>query len=253
MEVSPALVLSMWSAGLAAASGVVARWRVVGPGFVWLVGGVTLLLGVPAALTSGRPLAWAGVGATTLLIASARRWALAVGAGVLAAVCFGVVAGLEGPVVGALSGALFLGAVTSEMMLGHWYLVDPRMPRWALRRLAWAGAVAAVGDFLVLIVLGVFPWATGDTAAGIGFVALAFTSALLMLAVIGALREEGYSGVMAATGLSYLALLTSIGAVVIGRLVPIHSIFATLWIGWNRNCSLTRECCKRSVMAQPQT
>jgi hypothetical protein len=38
-----------------------------------------------------------------------------------------------------------------------------------------------------------------------------------MAAVFFALRERGYSGVMAATGLSYLAVLTSIGSAVLGR------------------------------------
>lgn len=139
--------------------------------------------------------------------------------GCIAATAFLVVAVLEGPLVPAVSGSAFLGAVTAEMMLGHWYLVDPRLPRWALRRLAWVGVGAAVVDFAVLAVAGSFPWASGDAVVGVGFVVLAVTSAVLMLAVIGALKEEGYSGVMAATGLSYLALLTAIGAAVVGRLL----------------------------------
>ena len=38
-----------------------------------------------------------------------------------------------------------------------------------------------------------------------------------MVGVIGALKWPAYSGVMAATGLSYLALLTTLGAVFLGR------------------------------------
>jgi len=72
--------------------------------------------------------------------------------------------------------------------------------------------------------LGVFPWSSGDTALGIGFVVMAVATVVLMAAVVGALREEGYSGVMAATGLSYLALLTAIGAVVVGRLLVEGSV-----------------------------
>ncbi|MGB8361347.1 MAG: hypothetical protein WCE80_08120, partial [Acidimicrobiia bacterium] len=48
---------------------------------------------------------------------------------------------------------------------------------------------------------------------------LLVTSIILMAAVIGALRYPAYSGVMAATGLSYLALLTTLGAVFVGRAV----------------------------------
>ena len=47
----------------------------------------------------------------------------------------------------------------------------------------------------------------------------AVASALLMVGVWLALAETGYSGVMAATGLSYLAVLTALGAAVLGRLL----------------------------------
>jgi len=135
----------------------------------------------------------------------------------VAAVGFLVAA--DGRVASVVSGALFLGVVTVEMMLGHWYLVDPRLPRWALRRLALAGAGGAVVDFVILAWLGVFPWSGGDTAVGLGFLLLAVTTMILMTAVGGALRSEGYAGVMAATGLSYLALLTAFGAAVVGRML----------------------------------
>jgi len=68
-------------------------------------------------------------------------------------------------------------------------------------------------------VLGVFPWAEGDLVVGLGFVLAALTTAALMAMVWFSLGEPGYSGVMAATGLSYLATLTAIGAAVVGRLL----------------------------------
>lgn len=219
MEVTPALVLAMWAGGVAAGAAVVARWRIVGPGFTWLSGAVTLLLGVPAALSAGGPLAWVGVGGGVLILFGGRRWGLAVVGGAVAAACFVVVSALEAYPVAAVSGGVFLGSVTAEMMLGHWFLVDPRLPRWSLRRLAWIGAASAVVDLVVILLSGAVPWVGGDAAIGIGYLVLAGTSAILMLGVIGALREEGYSGVMAATGLSYLALLTAIGAAVLGRLL----------------------------------
>ena len=217
VELSPAVVMSIWAAGVAAGSGVVIWWRIVGPGFTWLAGGVTLLLGVPAALGTGSVFAWVGCAMAVAAIGRARRPRYAATAAAVAAV--GFLVATDGNVASVVSGALFLGGVTVEMMLGHWYLVDPTLPRWALRRLALAGAGGAVVDFVILAWLGVFPWSAGDTAVGLGFLLLAVTTVILLTAVGGALRAEGYAGVMAATGLSYLALLTAIGTAVVGRML----------------------------------
>ncbi len=219
MILSPFAVMSMWAAGVAAGAAAVVWWRIVGPGFVWLSGGVTLLLGVPAALAGDSALAWIGCGLGVIVVGVARRSSAAAIAAIGASACFGAAAALDTNVIAVASGTIFLGAVTAEMMLGHWYLVDPRLPRWALRRLAYVAGFAALFDFGVLAALGAFPWSAGDTAVGLGFVLLAITTVVLMAGVVGALREEGYAGVMSATGLSYLALLTTIGAVVVGRLL----------------------------------
>jgi hypothetical protein len=98
------------------------------------------------------------------------------------------------------------------MMLGHWYLVDPRLPRSALRNLAVAGIAGLVAEAGLQVGLDI------DFSGGaLGFWILAITSIVLMVAVIAAIRYPAYSGVMAATGLSYLALLTTLGAVFVGR------------------------------------
>jgi len=177
-----------------------------------------LVLGGSAALSGDSPFAWVGCGLAALMIGGARKPRLALGAGGAAAIAFGI-AVTDANLLGTVSGALFLGGVSSEMMLGHWYLVDPRLPRWALRRLAVSAGVGAVFDFGVLIGLGVFPWHAGDSAVGIGFIVLVVTTVALMAAVLGALGEDGYAGVMSATGLSYLALLTAFGSAVVGRLL----------------------------------
>ena len=114
----------------------------------------------------------------------------------------------------AVTGAVALGGVTDEMLLGHWYLVDPRLPRWALRKLDMAAIVALVLDGVVLVLagaaqdLGVVAWA---------WLALLALTVLLMVGVWFSIGEQGYNGIMAATGLSYLAVLTALGAVVAGR------------------------------------
>ncbi|MDX1691843.1 MAG: hypothetical protein R3290_12570 [Acidimicrobiia bacterium] len=219
MELSPAIVLAMWAAGLAAAVAVVAWWDVVGPGYVWLGGGVALLFGLPAiAAGSG---AWAVVGSIAVAVGTLLgrfRMVAVVGIGA-GATGFLVAAMTDTTPVLAVTGALFLGGITSEMMLGHWFLVDPRLPRWALKRLDAAGALGGAADAVALVVLGAIPWAEGDLVVGAGFLLLAVTTLVLAGAVWASLGEPGYSGVMAATGLSYLATLTAVGAAVVGRLL----------------------------------
>lgn len=208
----------MWAGGVAAASAVVAWWRVVGAGYVWLSAGTILLFGVPAALAGAGGWAAAGCAAAALAVAGVRTrapaWSFAV-----AAVALVVAAIPDGGVAASVSGAVALGAITAEMMLGHWFLVDPRLPRWSLRRLDAAAGAGMVVDVAVLAVLGAVPWVSGDAPVGIGYLVLAATTVALAAAVWAALGEEGYPAVMAATGLSYLAVLTAIGTVVLGRLL----------------------------------
>ncbi len=64
---------------------------------------------------------------------------------------------------------------------------------------------------------GAFAWTGTEAAVGWTFVVLCVVSLLLVIAVWVALRGPAYSAVMAATGLSYLAVLTVMGASVAGR------------------------------------
>jgi hypothetical protein len=124
-----------------------------------------------------------------------------------------------GPVALVVTGALALGAITTEMMLGHWYLVDPRLPRSVLRALALAGVAGIGADMISSAAAGAASWGDTQMVLGWGWLVLGTTTALLMVMVYSALGERGYAGVMAATGLSYLAVLTSTGVVVLGRLL----------------------------------
>jgi hypothetical protein len=116
-----------------------------------------------------------------------------------------------------LTGAVTLGAISNEMLLGHWYLVDPRLPRWALKSLDGAALLGLIADFGILAGRGALTWDTDAFVVGWAFVALAILSALLITAVWFALREPGYNGVMSATGLSYLAIITVLGTTISGR------------------------------------
>ncbi|MBT8214669.1 MAG: hypothetical protein KJP12_05530 [Acidimicrobiia bacterium] len=220
VDLSPALVLGMWSAGLAAATAAVVGWRIVGTGYTWLAASVVFVFGLGAALAGGSPWAWVGVVLTTaaaFLVWRTGPSSATVAALAVAGAAFVIAATADSPLVPAMTGALFLGAVTAEMVLGHWYLVDPQLPRWALFRLAVAGLIGLGADFTALALDGALSWGTGDEIFGWAFVGLAAMTAVLMAGVWGALREPSYTGVMAATGLSYLAVLTALGVAVVGR------------------------------------
>ncbi|MCP4305920.1 MAG: hypothetical protein GY926_07915 [bacterium] len=107
--------------------------------------------------------------------------------------------------------------MTSEMLLGHWLLVNPRLPRWALQRLALAAGAGLALDLAVVAALGAF--GAGDSVMIGALVALASMTALLVAAAWFSLKEQGCSGAMAATGLFCLGVLTTYGVVVFDRLL----------------------------------
>jgi hypothetical protein len=123
-------------------------------------------------------------------------------------------------------GAAFLGAVTDAMLLGHWYLVQPGLPRRLLNEI-----VTAVGWLwpaqLVVFLLppGMIAVWTGEVDDGWGgtlgwfWAACAVTTIALVFVTRAALREKEYSAVMAATGLLYLAILTGFGMDLVARAV----------------------------------
>ncbi|MEY4606589.1 MAG: hypothetical protein RLY45_1349 [Actinomycetota bacterium] len=125
-----------------------------------------------------------------------------------------------------LAGAAFLGAVTDAMLLGHWYLVQPGLPRRHLnelvRWLGWIWPIEVAGLLLPTGMLSVLSGAVDDGWGGqLGwFWALcAVTTIVLVVVTRAALRERYYSAVMAATGLLYLAILTAFGTDLVARAV----------------------------------
>lgn len=208
----PQFIVLAWAAGLAAVAGAVTLSRIVGPGFTWLSAGVAALLSAPGALaTAGWP-ARAALALIAVAVVTARNHPIPAAALFLGAVLLAVQAFSGSGPLPSLTAALALGGVTGEMMLGHWYLIDPRLPRAALRGLAVVGTVGLIADGLMLSSASL-PGG-GSTVA---YWVLLATSVGLMAAVVAALRYPAYSGVMAATGLSYLAVLTTLGSVFLGR------------------------------------
>ena len=123
-------------------------------------------------------------------------------------------------------GTVFLGAVSDAMLLGHWYLVQPGMPRRILNELVHAVRwVLPVQVVVMLLPTGMFAVLGGSVDDGWGgmlgwfWLACAVTTAVLIEVTIRALREPSYSAVMAATGLMYLAILTAFGTDLVARAV----------------------------------
>ncbi|MGZ8786517.1 MAG: hypothetical protein ACXW1Y_13255 [Acidimicrobiia bacterium] len=227
-------MLTTWSAGVAGGAALIAAWRVVGPGFLWLAAGVGLLLGGAAwAAGGGVP---AAIATIALVVAAALARRPRAAATALGVACLGFL--IQSAVLStwplAVTGAVALGGVTDEMLLGHWYLVDPRLPRRPLRRLALMALTGIVADAALLTVHADLPWSPAEAGFGWAFVVLSVLSAALMLAVWLALKEPAYSAVMAATGLSYLAVLTVIGAGVTGRslVADVFVVLATGRLTW---------------------
>jgi hypothetical protein len=121
-------------------------------------------------------------------------------------------------------GAAFLGAVSDAMLLGHWYLVQPGLPRAPLQELVhWVGVLWPVEVALLLVPTGMASVLSGAIDDGYGgllgwfWVASALATIGLVIVTRAALRERYYSAVMAATGLLYLAILTAFGTDLVAR------------------------------------
>jgi hypothetical protein len=125
-----------------------------------------------------------------------------------------------------LVGAAFLGAVTDLMLLGHWYLVQPGMTRKLLNELTntlliiWPLEIA-----VMLLPTGMISVLNGTIDDGwngiLGYfwVGCALLTGILAWFTRAALKERSYSAVMAATGLSYLAILTAFGTDLVARAI----------------------------------
>ena len=117
-----------------------------------------------------------------------------------------------------LVGALFLGAVSDAMLLGHWYLVQPGLARDPIKELVKAVAVLWPFELAVYLVpvgmVSVLNGTIDDGYSGLMgwmWIVASITTIGLVIATWFALKEKSYSAVMAATGLLYLAILTGFG------------------------------------------
>ena len=121
-------------------------------------------------------------------------------------------------------GALFLGAVTDAMLLGHWYLVQPGLGRDPIKELVRIVAVLWPLELIVwLIPTGMVSVLNGsiddgyDGLIGWMWIVASITTIGLVIVTRMALKERYYSAVMAATALLYLAILTGFGTDLVAR------------------------------------
>jgi len=225
LKLDAGVVLLQWATGGLFFLWVTTRSKQAGPGYSWLLKGVYAALAIGAAF-AGQPLAGAAVAATALATLSRRRpVALDLVAPIIGLV--GLVAATHDhslELARTLAGAAFLGCVSDAMLLGHWYLVQPKLGRAPLNELnLW---LVCIWPFEV----GALLWPTGMVSVlrgtiddgyngmlGWFWVACAVATIVLAIVTIAALKERAYSAVMAATGLLYLAILTAFGTDLVAR------------------------------------
>jgi hypothetical protein len=125
-----------------------------------------------------------------------------------------------------LVGAAFLGALSDAMLLGHWYLTQPGLPRKLINEIVNALAWLWPLELLVMLLpTGMIAVLAGTVDDGWGgmlgwiWVVCAISTIVLIFVTKAALKERYYSAVMAATGFLYLAILMGFGMDIVARAV----------------------------------
>ena len=113
-----------------------------------------------------------------------------------------------------LIGAIVTGAVSNGMILGHWYLVTPRLPEQPLREMTGLLVVVLVVQALLIGVALLLPRDTVTTSFHHGiwgnyffFMRLGFGLAFSAVLAWMAYDSSGVRAMQSATGLLYLAMV----------------------------------------------
>ena len=103
-----------------------------------------------------------------------------------------------------------ISGIFSLMMIGHWFLVDPTISKEGMKKIAIVISVQP----LLIIPLVYFNYLSDviSPTYKLVIIFLYLSTGVLSFASYKSLNEKSYTGVMAATGLSYLSLIVSIGA-----------------------------------------
>ena len=241
IELDVATVLLQWATGGLLFLWFTTRKHEIGAGYGWLLRGTFCVLAAGAAAagiaTEFVPVRdIAAIAVAVVAIATVRRTNVtldllgpAIGViGLIAAAVHATdgVGNISTNLLRVAVGTVFLGAISDAMLLGHWYLVQPGMPRSILNELVDALRwILPIEIAVMLIPTGMISVLTGavddgwNGTLGWFWVACAVTTAVLIEVTRAALKERSYSAVMAATGLLYLAILTSFGTDLVARAV----------------------------------
>ena len=112
---------------------------------------------------------------------------------------------------------LLVSSVFSSMMIGHWFLVDPTIERIGMKNISkFSSGLSILLAFLVFVNIyessSMFFSIVSENLLKNVVIFLYLSSALLSFGSLKSLQEKSYTGVMASTGLSYLALIVALGA-----------------------------------------
>ena len=101
-----------------------------------------------------------------------------------------------------------VGAVTAAMLLGHWYLVTPRLSPAPLRRMMWL-LLVALGLQAVLFAVAVIAISSGPLGGPIGWLTWLRLVVGILLPIgitVLALLASRAASLQASTGLLYIGL-----------------------------------------------
>jgi hypothetical protein len=181
---------------------------------------LALPLGVEAASTADlrRPLTFAfAAGSAAYLVASIAKWPrawLAIGTGAVGFVSLVVLAAAGGSVSTPLFAGqlvlagLALGAVNAAMLLGHWYLVTPKLSPAPLRTMMWIllGSLVLQGIVFGFALISIGTDTLSDGMAWLTWLRLAVGILLPIVATILAILASSAPSLQASTGLLYIGL-----------------------------------------------
>jgi hypothetical protein len=151
------------------------------------------------------------------LVASVRQWprgGLAVAAGLLGVLALATLSaggGTLSPVLFSVQlvlAALALGAVNAAMLLGHWYLVTPRLSPTPLRRMMWLllAALLLQGLTFVVAVATVSSGPLGGPIGPLTWLRLGVGILLPIAITVLAMLASRAPSLQASTGLLYIGL-----------------------------------------------
>ena len=141
--------------------------------------------------------------------------------------------GFAGPLLSLMVGAMALGLVSEAMLLGHWYLVKPKLPAQPLQELTFLLLAVLVLQAALLILNATVPARDAPESTALLAGSLASNPAFWLRVGVGLLfplalaymawQSSRENAMMSATGLLYIA----VGAVFTGELLARGILFVT--------------------------